>query len=227
MAEVNIFGNIDVTGILTDFKTQIDTYYGGDPTLQSPTPGVLNKIKDTSFLPLKLGYYDTSVLPSYTRLVSSKQSTVGYELRPQDIITRSGKQYLTNTYNLSISAKNGDQLRWWGHSIVPNISTQAIISKITNPRSTTSPSQFGTLANSNITFYNTGGAANPTNLMDGLDIATRSAFCINGVLNGTVGSVIPYDIAIMILSAPLVIGGTLLCFPIVKIVVDPTVIIEA
>jgi hypothetical protein len=227
MAEVNIFGNIDVTGILKDFKTQIDAYYGGDPTVQSPTPNVLNKIKDPSFPPIKLGYYDTSVLPSYTRLVSAKSSTLGYEIRPQDLTTRGGKQYLTNTYNLSIMASNGDIIRWWGHAIVPNISTQAIISKITNPRSSTPPTQFGTLTNTNVTFYNTGGAVDPTDLMKGLDIATRSAFCITGTLNGTVGTTIPYDISILILSAPLVVAGSLLTYPIVEVVVDPSVIITS
>lgn len=226
MSEINIFGNIDATGILTDFKSQIDQYYGGDPTVQSPAPGVLNKIVDPAFPPLKLGYYDHNVLPNYTRLVSSKNSTIGYEIRSGDTTTRNGKTYLTNTYNLSVTAHNGDALRWWGHTIVPNISTQAIISSINKPGSSTAPPpQFGTLTNSNITFYNTGGAVNTSNLMEGLDIATRSAFCINGVLNGTVGQTVSYDIDIMILSAPLLRSGTLLTFPIVTIVVDPSVYI--
>lgn len=227
MAEVNIFGNIDATGILADFKSQIDQYYGGDPTVQSPAPGVLAKIEDPSFPPIRFGYYDTSVIPAYTRLVSSKRSTIGYEIRPGDISTRSGKQYLTNTYNLSITANNGDTLRWWGHTIVPNMPNQAIISKINKPRSSTPPPQFGTLVNTNITFYNSGGAVNPDNLMDGFDIETRSAFCINGTLNGTVGETIPYDIEILVLSAPLVKEGSLITYPIVKVVVDPTVFIES
>lgn len=227
MAEVNIFGNIDATGILKDFKTQIDQYYGGDPTVQSPPPGVLAKIKDESFPPYQIGYWDNKALPSYTRLVSSKDSTVGYEILAGDTKVVDGKTYLTNTYNLSVTAKNGDSLRWWGHSIVPNISTQAIISGINVPGAGTQPPpQFKGLANSNITFYNTAGAIDPANLMKGLHIATRGAFCINCTLNGTVGQKVSYDIDIMLMSAPLVSGGSLVTYPIVKVVVDPVIIID-
>ncbi|MEE8059643.1 MAG: hypothetical protein V3T17_17705 [Pseudomonadales bacterium] len=227
MAQVNIFGNIDVTGILKDYKTQIDNFYGGDPTTSNPSPSVLAKIIDPNFAPLKLGYWNINVLPSYTRLVSSKDSTLGYEIRTGDTVTRNGKTYLTNTYNLTVMADNGDDLRWWGHSIAPNIQNQAIIANINNPGSSTAPPpQFGTLTNSNITFYNAAGAVNPANLMDGLNIATRSAFCINGKLTASSGQSISYDIDILVMSAPLTQGGSLLTYPIVKVVVDPVIIVR-
>lgn len=227
MAEVNIFGNIDAAGILTDYKAQIEQYYGGDPTLNPPAAGVKAKILDPNFAPFRIGYLDSSALPSYTRLISSKDSTVGYEIRSGDTIVKNGKTYLTNIYNLTVTANNGDKLRWWGHTIVPNIATQAIISSINLPgASKAPPPQFGILPNSNITFYNTGGAVTPANLMDGLNIETRSAFCITGVLNGTVGQSVNYDIDIMIMSAPMVSStGSLLTYPIITVVVDPTIII--
>lgn len=226
MAQVNIFGNIDVTGILKDYKTTIDNYFGGDPTTPTPTPSVLANIINPNFPPVKLGYYDRSALPSYTRLVSSKDSTVGYEIRAGDTVVIGGKTYLTNTYNLTISANNGDNLRWWGHSIAPNIQNQAIIANIHQPNSTAPVPQFGTLTNSNITFYNTAGAVNPGNLMYGLNVATREAFCINGQLTASSGASISYDVDILIMSAPLTQQGSLLTYPIVKVVVDPVVIVN-
>ncbi|TNE36863.1 MAG: hypothetical protein EP347_09690 [Alphaproteobacteria bacterium] len=124
-------------------------------------------------------------------------------------------------------ANNGDSLRWWGHTIVPNISTQAIISSINLPGSSTQPPpQFTNMQNTNISFYNTGGAVNPANLMDGLAIETHSAFCIDAVLSGSVGQTINYDIDVLIMSAPLVSpNGSLVTYPIVNVVVDPVLII--
>jgi hypothetical protein len=88
------------------------------------------------------------------------------------------------------------------------------------------PPQFGLQPNSNITFYNTGGAVTPSNLMDGLNIETRAAFCITGLLNGTVGQKISYDIDIMIMSAPMQsLTGSLVTYPIITVVVDPAIII--
>lgn len=227
MVDVNIFGNIDATGLLKDFKSQIDDYYGGDPTVQSPAQGVLDKIVDPNFAPLQLGYWDHNVIPNYTRLVSSKDSTIGYEIRSGDTVQRDGKTYLTTAYNLSIVANNGDTLRWWGHTIVPNIATQAIISSVNKPGpSTDPPPEFTNMTNTNITFYNTAGAVDPGNLMHGLNIETRGAFCITCTLSGNVGHTVNYDIDVMLMSAPLVRHGSLLTFPIVKVVVDPTVLIE-
>lgn len=226
MADVNILGNIDVTGILRDYKAQIDGYYGGDPAIESPAPGVQQKIVDETFPPFKIGYRDSAALPGYARLISCKTSTVGYEIRPGDTIQRDGKTYLTNTYNLTISAKNGDTLRWWGHTIMPNLTTQAIISSVNLPgASNEPPPQFTQMKPGNISFYYTSGAKDPGNLMKGLSVETENAFSITCVLDGSVGEAISYDIDILIMSARMIREGSLVAYPIVQVVVDPVVIV--
>lgn len=233
MAVRNIFASIDVNGFINDYKSQLIDYYGVDVTskyMNEELEAVLIRIKNGELSPKKFGYWDSSVLPSYTRLISSKNSTIGYKVYRNDyewIDEAAGELQLNNIYNLMISAENGDQIIWWGHSIKPNSHIQAVISNVDKPgSSTTPPNEFKNLVRRNVQFYYASAAVDPTNLLAGLEVSTQQAYCLQCRLEGTVGRTVTYDIALMLLSTSFNYEGSLISVPIAELVVDPTIMIQ-
>jgi|GEM_PF-1373207 len=238
MTTINIFASVDVNGFINDYKSQIISYYGGiDVTskyMSVELEEVLIRIKDRQLAPIKFGYSDDpthpNTLPAYTRLISSKNSTIGYKVYEEDyewIDKEKGELQLNNIYNLMISAVNGDKIVWWGHSIKANSHIQAIISNIDKPgSSTTPPSQFKNMKRKNIQFYYASSAVDPDNLFTGIEVSTQQAYCIQCDLQGNPGTTVSYDIALMLLSTSFNYAGSLISVPIVEIVVDPTVVIR-
>jgi hypothetical protein len=234
MATVDIFGSIDVDGIIETYKARLTQHYGEDPTVETPGPSLRRKIIDyakSNLLAVGGGDSpETPELRKYVRLVSSKRSTLGYEIKEQDITTdpATGKKYLTYTYNLSIGANNGDKLRWWGHTINPNSKLQSVISGITIVGQSAPPPQFTNLKPSNTNFLYASSAENIRDLSDGLNVETNNTFCLTAILQGQVGNSVSYNIQILVLSANIENDdGKRMTYPILKIVVDPTVIIRA
>jgi len=70
---------------------------------------------------------------NYVRLIANRGDTQGWKLAldKSDIVTDGGQDYLTQAFNLSIKAKPGQWIRWWGNSITPFSSLQCVIGKIT------------------------------------------------------------------------------------------------
>ena len=234
MTTRNIFSTVDVTGLINDYGNQMKSYYDGvDVTSKYMSPeleAMLIKIKNGEKQLMKIGYYDTSVLPSYTRLISSKSSTIGYKVTRQDyewIDERSGLLRLNNIYNLMISASNGDTIRWWGHTISPNSSIQAIISDVHRPNPQGGrPSEFAAFSRRNVQFYYANAAVNPENLLAGVEVSTQQAYCLECTLNATSGQTISYDIDLMLLSTGFIYEGSLISVPIATVVVDPTIVVS-
>ncbi len=233
MTTRTIFASIDVAGFIQDYQQELTSYYGIDVTAQTVTPAlkaVLLSIKNGTKPLKKIGYYDTSVLPSYTRLISGKYSTIGYKVTSADyswIDQSKGELRLNNIYNLMISADPGDKIVWWGHSIRANSYIQAIISDVhkINPQSGR-PAEFTNFKRKNVQFYYASSALDPTNLLDGVSVATQQVYCMECILNGTSGTTVSYDIDLMLLSASFEDEGSLISVPIVQIVVDPTIVIK-
>jgi hypothetical protein len=233
MSIINIFASIDVNGFIRDYKSELMDYYGVDVTSKYMTPeleAVLIRIKNGELPPKKFGYYDSSLIPNYTRLISSKSSTIGYKVHPYDyewIDEPAGELQLNNIYNLMVSAKNGDQILWWGHSIKPNSHIQAVISNIDKPgSSTTPPDEFMNLERKNVQFNYASAAVDPTNLLAGVEVSTQQAYCLQCDLEGLRGNAVTYDIALMLLSTSFSYEGSLISVPIAELVVDPTVSIQ-
>jgi hypothetical protein len=231
MATVDIFGSIDADGLLEKYNQNLIAKYGTDPTVSNPGEELRQKITSyakTNLLVVGGGDSpDLSELRKYVRFVSSKRSTLGYELRDQDIVTEGGKKYLAYTYNLSIGANNGDKLRWWGHTINPNSRLQTLISNITRIGQGAPPPEFTQFKKSNTNFYFVSSADNPSDLTDGFNCETQNVFCITTILNSTAGKTISYNIELMVLSAAFENNeGKRLSYPIMKVVVDPTIIVR-
>ncbi|WP_064609905.1 AidA/PixA family protein [Photobacterium sp. J15] len=234
MAVRNVFASIDVSGFINDYRAQLINYYDGvDVTskyMSEELEAVLIRIKKGELAPKKFGYYDTSVLPNYTRLVSSKDSTIGYKVYREDyewIDKDAGELQLNNIYNLMLSAENGDKIIWWGHSIKPNSHIQAVISSVDKPGSSTMPpNEFRNLERKNVQFYYASGAVDPTKLVAGVEVSTQQAYCLQCCLEGTPGTTVSYDIALMLLSTSFNYEGSLISVPIAELVVDPIIKIQ-
>jgi hypothetical protein len=231
MATRNIFASIDVAGFIADFSEEVSQFYGGidvfSQYMSAELEELLIRIKNNEQQLKKIGYFDASILPSYTRLISSKNSTIGYKVEPEDydwIDQPQGILRLNNIYNLMISAKNGDKIRWWGHPIRPNSHIQAIISDVHFPRRPERPPEFTDFARRNIQFYYANAAVNPSNLKNGVEVATQQAYCIDCTLSST-PKTISYDIDLMLLSTSFNYEGSLISVPIVEVVVDPTIVV--
>ena len=231
----NIFASIDLRGILDQYLTNtIIPFYGFDPTKPLTSEHKqrllaihLNDYNHSSPNSIcRIGYHDSSILPSFTKLVSSKTSTIGWEIRPGDTRQEGGKTYLTNTYNLAIRANNGDNIRWWGHTLSPNINAQAIISNVTSIGDHTPPSEFTNYHRSNTSFYNAAQAVDTTNLAKGVNIETRQSYTLNCTINSS-PKTITYNIELLLLTPPFMHSGNIVGIPFAKLVVDPTIIVEA
>ena len=170
----------------------------------------------------RLGYHrpSTSLVPKYVRLVTSHKSEIGYEITEKDTRIVDGKKYLTSTYNLAVQAKNGDTLAWWGHTINPSESTQALVYNVVKPGPDEHKvPEFGTLKRNNTTFYYASELTNHK-----VKRATQTTYRLQGTLNGKVGQDVKYDIIIWLLSGAFQDETHgLITVPIVKLVVDPTV----
>lgn len=230
----NIFASIDVNGLIKDFKDELKTHYGGvDVTskyMSQELEDVLLKIKSGEQELKKIGYYNRSTLPSYTRLVSSKESTIGYKVTSEDyewIDQNTGELRLNNIYNLMIAADNGDSIIWWGHSIRPNSHIQAVISDVhkVNPNKGR-PEEFKNFRRRNITFNYADTVKDPDNLLEGITVQSRSAYCLECKIEAAPGAKISYDIDLMLLSVPFEYDGTNISVPIARIVVDPTIVVN-
>ncbi len=70
---------------------------------------------------------------NYVRLIANRGDTQGWKLAvdKSDVVSDGGQDYLTQAFNLSIKAKPGQWIRWWGNSITPFSSLQCVIGKIT------------------------------------------------------------------------------------------------
>ena len=235
---INIFGSIDLQGVLDEFlESTIKPFYGFDPSAQILTPEHQNRLLAINMTDYNQGsphsicrigywYSQMDTIPKYVRLMSGKTSTKGWEIKPGETVEHGGKTYLTTAYNLAIGAKKGDTIRWWGHTVDPNSSNQAIISNVVNHHSSTVPTEFTHYHRSNVSFYNAAQAMDPNNLVEGLIIATRQSFSLNCVLNSD-PKTISYDIELLLLTAPFMHDGNLIGVPYAKLVVDPTIIVEA
>ena len=75
----------------------------------------------------------TELLGKYVRLIANRGDTQGWKLKIDGSdLTKGSPQYLTEAFNLSVKAKPGQWLRWWGNSITPFSELQCVISSITN-----------------------------------------------------------------------------------------------
>jgi len=228
----NIFASIDVSDFITAYQNELTAYYGVDVTskyMNEQLENVLISIKTGAKAVKKFGYTDIALLPSYTRLVSSKTSTIGYKVAKEDyewINQATGELRLNNIYNLMISADSGDEIIWWGHSIRPNSHIQAIISDVHTPRQASRPAAFINFERKNIQFYYASAAVNPTNLLDGVQVSTEQAYCLKCNVNASSGTKISYDIDIMLLSTSFSYNGSLISVPIAQLVVDPMIVIN-
>jgi hypothetical protein len=73
------------------------------------------------------------LLNRYVRLIANRGDTQGWKLQVDGSdLTDTQPQYLTEAFNLSVKAKPGQWLRWWGNSITPFSALQCVIGKITN-----------------------------------------------------------------------------------------------
>lgn len=232
MTTRNIFASIDVKGFIEKYKTEIIKHYGIDVTskyISEDLEKMLISIKNGEKPLMKIGYYDISVLPSYTRLISSKDTTIGYKLTSRDykwLNESKGLLQLNNLYNLMIQAYSGDKIRWWGHSIRPNSHIQAVISDVHKINKSARPLEFTNFERKNIQFYYASEAIKPENLKNGVEVSTQKAYCIECLLDATSGQTINYDIDLMLLSIPFNYNGSLISVPIVEIVIDPTIIVN-
>lgn len=73
------------------------------------------------------------LLAKYVRLIANRGDTQGWKLSVDgsDLTGTPPNQYLTEGYNLSIKAKPGQWIRWWGNSITPFSALQCVIGDIT------------------------------------------------------------------------------------------------
>ncbi|TAJ12215.1 hypothetical protein DMA11_13775 [Marinilabiliaceae bacterium JC017] len=233
MTTRNIFASIDVRGFINRYKNDITSYYNGiDVTskyMNAELEEMLIRIKNGEQSIMKIGYWDRGILPEYTRLISSKESTIGYKVTSNDFdwINEPEELRLNNIYNLMIAADNGDKIRWWGHSIRPNSHIQAIISDVhkINPQPGR-PAEFADFERRNVQFYYANSAVNPEVLHEGVEVSTQQAYCMECTLQGNSQKEINYDIDLMLLSTSFLYEGSLISVPIVRIVVDPTIIIN-
>jgi hypothetical protein len=232
MATINIFASIDVNGLIDQYKNDLQVYYGVDVTakyMSEQLETVLLQIKNGQKALCKIGYYDTAILPSFTRLISAKSSTIGYKVGPGDyswIDQSKGELRLNNIYNLMISAHSGDNIVWWGHSIKANSHIEVIISDIHKPRQSSRPDEFKNFGRRNIQFFYASSAVDPNNLLNGVQVSTEQVYCIQCDLNGASGSTVSYDIDLMLLSISFSYQGSLISVPIAQIVVDSTIVIS-
>jgi hypothetical protein len=234
MATRDIFASVDVQGVLDTYLATVVDFYGFDPS-KDMTPEQQQRLlkinltdytKGSPYSICRIGYTDQKALPSYTRLVACKSSTVGWEIRPQDTVTVGGKQYLANAYYLAIRAKNGDTIRWWGHDITPDHDVQAIVSNVDQPGSSTQPPpEFTEYRRDNASFFYASSAVDPQALNKGAIIATQNAYYLSCVLNSA-PKTISYDVEILLLSKPFMNRSRIIGVPFVKLVVDPEVIVE-
>ncbi|MDQ1354584.1 MAG: AidA/PixA family protein [Acidobacteriota bacterium] len=243
MGTRNIFASIDVKGILDKYKVDIINFYGFDPTQrwEGLTPEQQARLRGLNLNDYnrsnpksicRIGYDNYTAVSDYTRLVSCKDSTIGWKLRDQDIKTVSGERYLTTTYNLAIRAKNRDTIRWWGHTINPGEQTQAVLSDVDQPGSSTEkPPEFTQYVRKSVSFLNPAAPIDPTgvNLSKGIEINSRSTFCIQCILESA-PKTISYDVVLLLLTTPFMDTddtNKYMALPIVKVVTDPTIVIEA
>jgi hypothetical protein len=222
---INIFGSIDVTGILKTYGADMTAYYGNqDPTDSRPSNKLIKALISKAAAPMKIGGGDYKTLAQYTRLISSRDATIGYKILPSDTITEKGSDYLKNTYNLSIRARSGDTIRWWGHTINPGQSTQAVIHDITGPNGSARPREFVDYASTNSTFYFAGEAIYRQEIKEGFAPATQRVYCNECTLQGTKDQIVTYDIKIYLLSGSFHMERVgEVTVPIAEIVVDPTI----
>lgn len=70
---------------------------------------------------------------NYVRLIANRGDTQGWKLAvdQSDIVSDGGQDYLTQAFNLSVKAKPGQWIRWWGNSITPFSALQCVIGRIT------------------------------------------------------------------------------------------------
>lgn len=212
MAVKNIFTSVDVVGLCEKWGKEIMKHYGLDPRkpiqkliTQGRLTGqyVFNEelskvIESGSIKPFRINNAQNK-LPDYVRLISSKSATIGYELLEKDIETKHiggvEKRYLTNTYNLSIEAKNGDTIIWWGNAITPNSSVQAVVTKITNAGSRQPLSELKDPITKNVQFKYPA-------IADGeyYNIQTHQTFSYQGQILGHIHQTISYDIHLDLVS---------------------------
>lgn len=231
MATINIFGSIDVEGLLEDkqaggkkIKEKIISHYGFDPTVAPITDkDQIKNLQDKAKCPLKFGYTGYKQIPDFVRLVSAKTSSEGYKITPQDI--KNGR--VTSLYELQINAHVGDTLRWWGHTINPMMKTQCIISQIARIRKkggSTSDITQPQINTNDVSFYYASRAAG-TEPDNGVRVETSSAYTVQlDIPSDWDKKIISYDIEVLLLSGHVYSSDKgLVSYPIAKLVVDPTI----
>jgi len=230
MSTVNIFASSDVRGILAHKKTPssktvqelIVEHYSFDPMVVGiiTESEQINQLVSNAANPLRFGWTDYHQIPDYVRLISSKSSSEGYKISNEDI--KNGR--VTSTYELQVSANEGDRLIWWGHTIDPLNQTQCIVSNISRIRDKAgSHITVPEIDNSNVSFYfaSRGAGIKPS---DGIRVETNSTYTTELTIpSGWGNKVISYDIEILLLSSPCNTSSGLLSYPIAKLVVDPTI----
>ncbi|MGF1717174.1 AidA/PixA family protein [Photobacterium chitinilyticum] len=222
----NIFMSADIHGILAHkkngstktVKELIISHYGFDPTSPVLDPELIEILQNRT--PPLFGWTDYKQIPDYVRLISSKDSSDGHKITPQDI--ENGR--IKNLYELQVSASVGDVVRWWGHTVDAMNPTQCIISGIshmhtTNYSSITTPE----ITNGNVSFY-FASRIYDQEPSDGVRVETNSAYTLDLTVPADwQGKVINYDIEILLLSGPANTSHGLMTYPIAKLVVDPTI----
>lgn len=222
--DVFIFASIDANGIIGKYKHKVKKWYQGlDPFKRGGfSDGERQTLKNTS--PYLLGFTgkQTKTVSNYTRLISSRQNTRGYEIKDGCTETykeEPNKKFLTKTYNLHVAAHEGDRLHWWGHSLSPGLENPAVIWNII-PKG----AGLGEITRARTKLKNVTGYENRKDYRQGFYTDERSVFHVSCPVEGREGQIIEYEIELLIMSSSVSSDSTL-CYPAIKVVVDPTIVI--